>query len=220
MPQPFSSPAFNERVYELQPQILLNERNGPPFDFRNSEQVIAPQEGAWEACMTLNDNWGYFADQSGYKSPAEVRRMLLMCAKDGGNLLLNVGPQPDGVIPPQSVEVLEGVGNWLQLNGEWLYGSERSSFAWCEANCWLSVKGKRIYVHLLRSPGGNVCIGEIKNEVLSATRLDSGEPVRFEQRGDRLFLCGLPPHLDNTMGIVIALDVLGKPESVGDSQSD
>jgi alpha-L-fucosidase len=213
MPKPFDPDGrLNRLVRELQPKILINERNGEPWDFSNCEQKIAAKPGAWEACMTLDHNWGWFDTELGYKSAADVVRMLVMTGKDGGNLLLNVGPKPDGTLPEKAVGILREVGGWLKENGAWLYGSDRTPFSWVEANCWLSTKGNRVYVHLLKSLGTEVCIAEIKNRILSAKTLHNGAPVKFESVGARLFLRGLPKPNPNPCGIVVELEVEGMPE--------
>src|SRR5690606_4968258 len=80
----------NGAVLALQPGILINERNGEPFHVEVCEQAIKPpaKEIKWEACMTLNENWGWHAGDTGWKQPADVIRMLCETASGGGNLLL------------------------------------------------------------------------------------------------------------------------------------
>ena len=98
------------------PNLVWNNRMGSPYDFRCCEQEIAQPRnwaGPWEACMTLNRNWGYAADDHDWKSPADVLDMLLECQSGGGNLLLNVGPKPDGTIPAESVAILDCAGKTL-----------------------------------------------------------------------------------------------------------
>ncbi len=96
------------------PNTIWNDRMGKPYDVRTCEQEIRPTDGVpWEACMTLNENWGYNANDKNWKRPESVIDMLLSCARDRGNLLLNVGPKPDGTIPAPSVEVLDQVGAFL-----------------------------------------------------------------------------------------------------------
>ncbi len=213
IPCPFADESFNRRVYELQPQIIINERMGKPYDYENSEQTIRAKTGAWEACMTLNENWGYFAGDDNYKTARDVVRMLITCAKDGGNLLLNVGPRADGAIPAESERILRASGEWLARNGEWLYGSTRAPFSWSCSGV-LSTKGTTVYVHLLKSPGPELCVAEIANRVKAARWLHDGRPVRFTQTTDRLFLHDLPCPLPDPIGLTIALDVEGEPRAL------
>jgi len=213
-PNPLDGELVNARVRELQPHIVINNRNGDRGDFRCSEQAIRPAaEGtAWEACMTLNENWGYHAGDRAYKSAAQVIAMLAETASKAGNLLLNVGPKPDGTIPEPSVRVLQEAGDWLRRNGEFLSDSSRSPFSW-NNSCKITTKGSKVYVHLFNSPGDTFCLAEIGNEVRSAYYLETNQPVAFEQRGERLFLHGLPHQLD-PIATTIVLEVEGEPRPV------
>src|SRR5260370_40563597 len=112
-------------VFELQPDIMVNNRNGLPGDFATPEQRIeAAKAGAWETCMTLNGSCGYQHADDNWKTSRQVIRNLISCMRDEGNYLLNIGPRPDGSIPEDSVRVLTEVGEWLARNGGGLYPSQ------------------------------------------------------------------------------------------------
>lgn len=115
-------------------EIILNNRLGNPFDVKVSEQTVNPpaEDRDWEACMTLNDNWGWHAGDFHWKSAGQVIQLLLTCAEKGGNLLLNVGPKEDGTIPEESVRILDEAGEWLARHREAVTESERHPFSW---NC-------------------------------------------------------------------------------------
>ena len=121
---------MNKMVFELQPEIIVNNRNGLQGDFSTPEQHIqAAQAGrSWETCMTLNDSWGFNRGDLAWKTPRTIVNNLAECAQGGGNYLLNIGPMPDGSVPPESVEVLEAVGKWLDTNGRAIYETERGDF--------------------------------------------------------------------------------------------
>jgi len=208
----------NEELLRLQPHLLINERNGPPSHVKVSEQAIrAPgdREALWEACMTLNDNWGWHAGDHHWKNPREVVKMLCETAAGGGNLLLNVGPRPDGTIPEESARILREAGGWLRRNGEAIRGAERSPFSW---NNWgrVTVTGNRVHLHIRNSTGTELCWGELKNKVLRAWWLDGGAPVAFEQKGDRLHLRGLPVPLPDPIATTLTLEVEGAPEALAE----
>jgi alpha-L-fucosidase len=94
----WESKAMNEMVFSLQPDIIVNNRNGLDGDFQTPEQKIESMADnvAWESCMTLNDSWGYSKGDHNWKSSKTVLLNLMQCAKGGGNYLLNVGPKLDG----------------------------------------------------------------------------------------------------------------------------
>lgn len=214
IPQPLDGEETNRRVKELQPGILINERNGPPFDFRCSEQAIKEKEGPWEACMTLNDNWGYHAGDDNWKSARDVIHMLLETSGKGGNLLLNIGPRADGTIPEPSENILRQAGDWLRRNDGFLSSSGRSPFTW--NNCLkATVKGSKVYLHLTHDPGGSLTYAEIRNPILSVRWLDGGEPVEFRQLDDgKLVIDRLPSPLPDPIASTLVVEVEGEPEPV------
>ena len=116
----WESNRMNDMVFQLQPEIIVNNRNKLPGDFATPEQRIVAEAGdrAWESCMTLNDSWGYQRADTDWKSSRTIVRNLIQCARDGGNYLLNIGPKPDGSVPEESVKVLTEVGHWMDTNGE------------------------------------------------------------------------------------------------------
>lgn len=215
IPQPTDGEEINRRIKGWQPGILINERNGEPFDIHCSEQAIkpGPEGSAWEACLTLNDNWGYHAGDDNWKNPRKVIQMLTETASQGGNLLLNVGPRGDGTIPEESVQILTEAGDWIRRNGEFLPHSGRSPFSW---NNWgrITVKGNTVYLHIWNGTGPELCLAEIQNRVLSARLVDGGGPVNFAQHGNRLFLRGLPHPLTDPIATTIALEVEGEPTAL------
>lgn len=211
IPQPLEGEAANRRARQLQPDILINERNGPLYDFRCSEQTLTAKEGPWEACMTLNGNWGFHAGDSEWKSPRDVVRMLVSTTAKAGNLLLNVGPRADGSVPEESVRILRQAGEWLARNREWLGDSARSPFAWNNSSM-VTVKGSRVYLHMFCSAGPEYCWAELKNKVLAVRLLDGGRELAFEQHGPRVTIRGLPHPLIDPIATTIVLDVEGTPE--------
>ncbi|MEO7934178.1 MAG: alpha-L-fucosidase [Chthoniobacterales bacterium] len=213
IPENLQSREVNEELLRLQPHLLINERNGPPSHVRISEQAIrAPKDDVlWEACMTLNDNWAYHAGDTNWKSARQVVQLLTETASKAGNLLLNVGPKADGTIPAESEQILREVGAWLKRNGDTIYSSSRSPFTWSN---WgrVTTRGNTVYLHIWNSTGVELCFAEIKNRVLSARLVATGESVDFQQTGDRLFLKNLPVPLPDPLDTAIALELDGIPE--------
>lgn len=211
IPAPLDGEATNALVRSLQPEILINSRMGPG-DFANSEQAIVPPKEniPWEACMTLNANWGYHAGDQQWKSARQVIGMLTESVKGGGNLLLNVGPTGDGTIPAESVRILREAGAWLAQHREFLSGSVRSPFSW-STSATVTTGPHVVYLHFFNHPGDEFCYVEIANRVLSVRDIGTGERLAFEQTADgRLILRGLRPPADG-IATTIAVDVEGTP---------
>ena len=106
-------------IRELQPRILINNRDGLPEDFDTPEQRIGKfqNDRPWESCITICNQWAWKPDDE-MKSLQECLETLIRCAGGDGNLLFNVGPMPDGRIEPRQVERLEEMGDWLKKYGE------------------------------------------------------------------------------------------------------
>jgi len=208
----WESVMMNQMVRQLQPGIIINNRSKVPEDFDTPEQRITASKGRnWEACMTMNDSWGYHKADDNWKSPKTCIRNLITCARQGGNYLLNIGPEADGTIPPESVKILTAVGAWMAKNGKAIYDTDpcsvnRSEFA------SFTRKGNTLYAHVHYWPGATVSIGGLRNKVLSAKLLASGVAVKVEQEEFRLKLTGLPVAAPDTPITTIAIECDGEPK--------
>ncbi len=140
-------------IYTHQPHALVNNRlGGYQGDFSTPEQHIDPHQAEngtalFEACMTINDNWGYTPCDQRHKSGKELIQMLAMAAGNDTNLLLNVGPQPDGTIQEEHVCVLEEMGAWLEMNGESVYDT-RGAYVTYLANTSTTRNANHYFFHV------------------------------------------------------------------------
>jgi len=122
---------FTDLVRSLQPSTLIDGRLGTEGDYRSTGDNVVPSEAsaeAWETPATINDTWGFRADDTNWKSAGQITFKLVDIVSKGGNYLLNVGPTAEGVIPQPSQDVLKTVGRWLKANGDAVYGASRSPF--------------------------------------------------------------------------------------------
>lgn len=211
-PAQWESDKMNDMVFQLQPEIIVNNRNGVPGDFSTPEQrVTAAAPGrAWETCMTMNDSWGYQHADDDWKSAKTIVRDLVRCAHDAGNYLLNIGPRGDGSIPEPSIERLSEVGRWLERNGGAIHGTEpcrvsRSVFA------GFTRRGNTLFAHVHFWPGSEFGIGGLRTKVLSARLFAGGQPVRFTQDDFRLHFTGLPAQAPDQPATVLAIECAGEP---------
>ncbi len=109
-----------------QPGLIIVDRTvgGEYENYRTPEQQVPdkPLPYVWETCMTMGDQWSYKPDDR-YKSTRELIHLLADIVAKGGNFLLNVGPQPDGQLPPPALERMREIGDWMEINGEAIYGT-------------------------------------------------------------------------------------------------
>ena len=198
-PELWESVEMSTMARALQPHILINNRAKLDEDFGTPEEhVTAAESGrAWEACMTFNGSWGYMPISPDWRSTREVLAMLRTAAAGQGNLLLNIGPAPDGSVPPEATERLTAVGAWVAQNGEALYGqvdrADRDRVDWMPTGAW-TLKGNTAYFWCTRWPGRELVIGGLQTKVNEASFLASGQPITFEQCENRLVLKNLPYH--------------------------
>jgi len=139
----------------------------------------------WETCMTINNTWAYNQNDRNFKSATQLIRTLVEVASKGGNLLLNVGPTPEGTIQPEFEQRLRAIGEWLRVNGEAIYGTtygplQNLSFGRTTA------KGKTVYLHVFDWPRRTLELSGLGLRVSEVKLLAGGKPLRFHQAGDRL----------------------------------
>ncbi|MGN8552135.1 UNVERIFIED_CONTAM: alpha-L-fucosidase [Microbacterium sp. SLM126] len=194
-----------EMVRRHQPHVLINNRletSGGGFgsivsqspnpwagDWVSPEQLV-PAGGVrnhvgapvpWESCFTHNNHWGYFRGDDAYKSPRLLIRKLVEIVSNGGNLLLNVGPHPEGHLPERSVDVLGQAGEWLRRNADSVYGAGIADFpkpSWG----YYTQRGSTVYAHVLEQPVGPLALtGVDAARVRSIRLLGTGQAL---QRAD------------------------------------
>ena len=231
----WESERMNEMVFELQPEIIVNNRNGLEGDFSTPEQEIsaAASGRAWETCMTMNDSWGFNRGDDSWKTAKTIVLNLASCAQSGGNYLLNIGPKPDGSVPEESVQILEAVGKWLDTNGKSIYGTERGSYHW-NSNANYTRTGNTLYIHQhywpANTPAGEwlpffqpptvVAIGGLKTKVKSVRLLKTGQNVTFAQDEFSLRLTGLPTQAPDSPATVFEVECEGVPDIDHDAIRD
>jgi alpha-L-fucosidase len=174
--------------------------------------------------MTLNDSWGFNRGDDAWKTPKVVVDNLATCARGGGNYLLNIGPEPDGSIPPDTLSILETVGKWLDTNGTSIYGTERMQGG-DNVNDNFTRRGNTLYIHQHFWPGHTpaaewlsffqpevvVAIGGLKAKALSAKLLKTGQKVDFTQDEFALRLTGLPLAPPDNPATVIQVECDSEP---------
>ncbi|MBN2181584.1 MAG: alpha-L-fucosidase [Sedimentisphaerales bacterium] len=213
-------------VLGLQPDIIINNRVGkgrkglegfsdseePVGDFGTPEQKI-PAKGLpgvdWESCMTMNNTWGYVSYDNNWKSTEDLIHKLADIASKGGNFLLNVGPTAEGLIPQPSVERLGAMGQWLQVNGESIYGTTASPIGqvpW--GRC--TAKSGRLYLHVFDWPeNGKLEVSDLKNNVTKAYLLADKKKAElpFIRKDKENLIISVPLEAPDEINTVIVLEI-------------
>lgn len=185
-------------VRKLQPHIIIDNRldvsqsiksNNPLLysgDFASPEQII-PANGItdesgnpvpWEACITLNNTWGYHSTDRTFKSPKLLIRKLVECVSKNGNLLLNIGPNAMGEIPDESLHILKSIGNWMKRNSRSIY---------CCGKCELpkpdwgrftqNKENGKIYAHIFEESIGAFYLEKLADKVKNIRLLRDGSEI-------------------------------------------
>ncbi len=174
---------LNRMVRSYQPDVVISPRSGWEGDFQCNEgggKITGPIiDSPWEKCLNLNQSsWGYNTRQN-LMSLREIIVMLVNTVDRGGNVLLNVGPDADGVIPPTHIARLKEVGDWLQQYGEGIYGTRPGPFEPVDDGYGAVHKGNKIYIHLLQNLE-TLQLPPLQKKVVSCRQL-SGEALQFSQ---------------------------------------
>jgi alpha-L-fucosidase len=212
-------------VRSLKPGILINNRVGKgrkgmeglnktdqeyAGDFGTPEQQI-PASGLtgvdWESCMTMNDTWGFKSYDENWKSVEKLVRNVIDTASKGGNYLLNVGPTAEGEIPAASLERLAGIGAWMKVNGESIYGTTAGPFKtqlpWGRA----TAKGGKLYLHVFEWPaGGKLTVPGYTEAITRASLMaHPGRPLQTKSTPEGLVIT-VPSSAPDPIASVIVLD--------------
>lgn len=193
-----------ELIHKLQPSCMVgNNHHQAPFegeDIQIFERDLPGENTAGlsgqevsrlplETCNTMNGMWGYKVVDTNYKDTRTLIHYLVKTAGLGANLLLNIGPQPNGELPAAAIDRLEGIGRWMETYGETIYGTEGSLF---KADWGTSTrKADRTFVHVL-TPGSTDIFVPFKGKPKKVREFaDRERKVRFTRSAD-----GITLHLD------------------------
>jgi alpha-L-fucosidase len=207
-------------IHQLQPQALIGSNHHhepiPGEDFQMFERDIPGSSSAdWnktetisqlplETCDTMNGAWGFNVTDDHYKSLRDLVRYLVKAAGSNANLLLNIGPMPNGEVQPEFVSRLHQVGEWTGAYGESIYGTRGGPIAPSPWGVTTQRAGK-IYVHILDWNAPQLAIASPHATVRSAHLLAGGTPVPFTQTADSLIL-KLPTRKETEIDQVVVLD--------------
>jgi len=214
-------------IRRLQPNTLINDRlykraPGNRADFGTPEQFV-PATGLqdpsgkpilWESCVTINtDSWGYNKYEMEFKTERDLIRMLVEVVSKGGNLLLNVGPTPDGRIQDEFVTRLRAMGRWLKINGESIYETTASPFSRLPFFGRATAKGSTVYLHVFQWPSDGVLrVPGLENKVVSAKLLARPSAGMVVLRDGPDWVLRLPDDAPDEVASVVALTLDGPPK--------
>ncbi len=191
-----------EMVRKLQPDVILDNRldetpnsllkETPKFycgDFVSPEMLIPPdgmfnckgERVPWEACLTLNNNWGYHRYDNDYKPASAIIHKLVECVSKGGNMLLNIGPDARGNFPKETIAILKGVGEWMGKNSESIYGCSISDVKGPDMS-YVTQKEKKVYLHVMDWVIGPIPVKGITKDIVKSIKfLSTGAELNITE---------------------------------------
>jgi alpha-L-fucosidase len=210
-------------IHKLQPQCLIGNNHHmtplPGEDFQLFEQDVPGENTSGlsfqkisalplETCATINNSWGFNITDTTYKTPAQIVALLVKSAGNGGNLLLNIGPMPNGEIQPEFVDRLHWMGGWLAKYGESIYHTHGGYLRPQKWGCLTEAKGK-LFVHVLQPGAGTIRLEQFPyKKIGKAWLLKNGAPVAVTLTSDGAAELQVPaPTADDPDTIVVISEI-------------
>lgn len=201
-------------IHRLQPQCMIGNNHHldpiPGEDFQMFEQDLPGENKAGlnyqsasalplESCITMNDSWGFRITDRNYKSVQQIIHTLVGAAGRNSNLLLNVGPMPNGVVQQEFQDTLKEVGAWMQRYGQSIYGTRGGPV---QPQPWVvsTENSKTVFVHVLQKPASDLLI---PGSYASVANFD-GTPIAFEQTGNGIRISQQNIPVIAPVGILVA----------------
>jgi alpha-L-fucosidase len=178
--------SLKDSLLKWNPNTIINSRLKSYGDYSTPEQgvpIVRP-EGAWEFCMTMNDNWGYYPSDTNYKPKSQIIRTFVEVIASGGNLLLNIGPKPDGTIATEQKERLLALGDWIKKHDAAVFNSKAGlPDGHFYGPTLINKDNKKIYLCLFDAPKNYISLRGIQNKVKSIVVVGKEQNLSFERNG-------------------------------------
>ncbi|MEO0452931.1 MAG: alpha-L-fucosidase [Verrucomicrobiota bacterium] len=185
----------HDTVRATQPDAVINGRICTPqgnwADYLvpgDNGFFTSPQPADWECCATMDESWGYKVHAHAKRTADDLIFQLATTVAAGGNLLLNIGPKPDGTIPQRQIDILEKIGVWMKDNSEAIHGCRANPFK--EFFSWgpCTVKGNQAFMHIADWEAGKVVeLPRLQNKVEKVELLgDLDRKLEWKQDGTDL----------------------------------
>lgn len=188
---------MKEYIESISPKTVVNSRIGSFGDYATPEQQmpVTPPDGAWEYCMTINDNWGYRPQDNNYKPLPELIRTFCEIISLGGNLLLDVGPMEDGTIDSRAAKLLKGLGDFINDNHEAVFDANPIVNNYFAGGVLLSDDKKSLYLFNYRAITTQIPIlvnNLDGNVIVSCKQLTGGAVAVTQNDGYTWLTCDTP----------------------------
>ena len=180
----WESEKVRQMILANNPKAIINGRLQGYGDYETPEQNIPvshPKYNWWELCMTINDNWGFQFKDKNWKTPYEIITIFTDVISNGGNLLLDIGPKADGIIPDEQIHVLKELGAWNKRNGEAIFntiaGIPQGHFYGATT---LSKDSAVLYLFLQGNVSGDISIKGLNNKIQDITVLGNKTKLHYK----------------------------------------
>jgi alpha-L-fucosidase len=212
-------PEIYTLIHHLQPQCLIGNNHHlspiPGEDFQMFEKDLPGGNSTGfggasvsnlplETCETINNSWGFNITDTHYKSSKELIRLLVSDAGYGANLLLNIGPLPNGEIQTAFTDRLDSIGIWLTKNGYTIYGTHGG---YMKPQDWgaITEKGDNVYLHIFKTPGDKFFV---KFPYKVKTAQMEGKALRVKMLEDNYIMIDLKGIMLDPVDAIIQLEVI------------
>jgi len=211
--QDIDMPKIAHMARGKQPGLIMVDRSvtGPYENYTTPEQQIPaePISHPWETCMTMGNSWSYVPGDH-YKSSSQIVQLLIKIVSRGGNLLMNIGPGPDGDWDPEAYKRLADIGKWIKINGEGIYSSTAIA-PYSSENIFFtqSADGNNEYAFVLAKdnnvvlpPVLSINTGNLR-KAKRVTLLGSSQKLKWKQQGGAIEIA-IPQSIQNGNGLLYA----------------
>ncbi|WP_163933695.1 alpha-L-fucosidase [Paraferrimonas sp. SM1919] len=190
LPDMWQSDKTAKMLREYNPNVIINSRLPGQEDYETPEQGVPlaslPNDIPWELCTTMNDSWGYQPTDTNYKTPKDIIDMFTDTIGLGGNLLLDIGPKPDGTIPAEQEAILKGLGRWVNKHEKAIFNTRKGvDYKYFHGPSTIGSahyqhtdsEDEILYLFVQHKPNGSIRLKGLESQIVRAWVVGNGQKV-------------------------------------------